>query len=147
MVAGILLQIRIGAHVGAPSRLNTPYDAVAEAVAGIGFRHGTIVAGPGPLGGNLRLAFPEARVVSLEAPDYLPPRAAGSAGGECLVAWDRDGGAGVPELLRAWLEARFGAQLSASLPVATVTVPPRHAPGPQYRAFYVRLPQGAGRCR
>ena len=76
MVAGILLQIHFGARVGVPARLNTPYDAVAAAVAGDGFRQGTIVAGPGPLGGNLRLAFPDSRVASLETPG-LPAAARG----------------------------------------------------------------------
>ena len=45
----------------------------ASAVGAAGFRHGTIVTGPGPLGGNLRLAFPTARVASLETPGYLAP--------------------------------------------------------------------------
>ena len=46
MVIGILLQILLGARVGLPARLNTPYDVVAGAVAADGFRRGTIVAGP-----------------------------------------------------------------------------------------------------
>ena len=61
---------------GLPARLNTPYDVVAGAIAADGFRRGTIVAGPGPLGGNLRLAFPDSRVASLETPG-LPAAARG----------------------------------------------------------------------
>ena len=78
MVLGIVLQIHAGARVGLPARLNTPYDGVGGAAAAAGFRRGTIVAGPGPLGGNLRLAFPDSRVASLEAPEYLPPLAEGA---------------------------------------------------------------------
>lgn len=147
MVAGVLLQTYIGARVGVPSRLNTPFDAVARAVAAMGFRHGTIVTGPGPLGGNLRLAFPDSRVVSLEAPGYLPAPPAGVAGGECLVVWDRGPRDAAPEDLRAWLRARFDGEVPASLPIASVTAPYRHAPALEYRAFYVHLSQGAGRCR
>jgi hypothetical protein len=147
MVAGILLQVRAGARVGVASRLNAPYDAVARAVAAAGFRRGTIVAGPGPIGGNLRLAFPASRVVSLEAPGYVPVPAAGVAGGECLVVWDRGPGDAVPEDLRAWLRARFDVEVPGSLRAARVAAPYRHAPALEYRAFYLHLRQGAGRCR
>jgi dolichyl-phosphate-mannose-protein mannosyltransferase len=147
MVAGILLQIHVGARLGLPVRLNTPYDAVAGAVEADGFRRGTIVAGPGPLGGNLRLAFPDSRVASLETPGYLPLPAAGVDGGECLVVWDRGAGAAVPDDLGAWLSARFDVEGPSSLRVGSVTAPYRHAPTLEYRAFFLRLPQGVGRCR
>lgn len=144
MVAGILLQIHIGARVGAPSRLNTPYDTAAETLAAAGFRRGTIVAGTGPLGGNLRLAFPDSRVASLETPGYLPPPLGGD--GTCLVVWDRGSADELTEL-SAWLRARLDVEVPASLPIARVAVPVRHAAGADYRAFYVHLPQGTGRCR
>jgi hypothetical protein len=147
MVASVILQVRVGGRVGVPSRLNTPYDAVARAVAAAGFHRGTIVAGPGPLGGNLRLAFPESRVVSLEAPDYLPRPPLGVAGGGCLVVWDRGRGDAAPDDLRAWLRARLDVDVPASLPVASVAAPHRHAPTLEYRAFYLHFPEGAGRCR
>jgi hypothetical protein len=144
MVAAILLQIHVGARVGVPSRLNTPYDAVAGALAAAGFRRGTVVAGPGPLGGNLRLAFPDSRVASLETPGYLPTPLGG--GGACLVVWDRGSADSLAEL-RAWLRTRLEVEVPPSLPVGTVTAPYRHAPGIDYRAFYVYLSRGEGRCR
>ena len=110
MVAGIVLHIHLGAHVGLPARLNTPYDAVAGAIAADGFRRGTIVAGPGPLGGNLRLAFPDSRVASLETPGYLPPPAAGAAAGECLLVWDHGTGRRDP----GTISARGSGRASAS---------------------------------
>jgi hypothetical protein len=145
IVAGILLQVHMGARVGVPSRLNMPYDAVARSLAATGFRQGTIVAGPGPLGGNLRIAFPHARVASLETPGYLAP--APASGGECLVVWDRGSGDAVPEELRSWLEARLAVELPVTLSVAGVTASYRHTPASVYRAFYVHLPRGAGLCR
>jgi hypothetical protein len=146
IVAGILLQIHVGARVGLPARLNTPYDAVAGAVGADGFRRGTIVAGLGPLGGNLRLAFPGSRVASLEAPGYLPPPPAGVDRGGCLLVWDREPREAVPEDLGAWLRARLGVEGPASV-VRSVTAPYRHASGLEYRAFFVHVPQGVGRCR
>jgi 4-amino-4-deoxy-L-arabinose transferase-like glycosyltransferase len=145
MIAGILGQARFGARVGAPSRLNVPYDAAATAVASDGFERGTIVTGAGPLGGNLRLAFPAARVVSLETPGYLPPPP--GAGGRCLVAWDGESRGAPPEDVRAWLRGRLGVELPHGLPVVRVTAPYRHEPGRQYRAYYVHLPEGVGQCR
>lgn len=147
MVVGILGQTYAGARFGAPARLNTPYDAVAGAVAASGFRHGTIVAGVGPLGGNLRLAFPDARVASLEAPGYLPPRAEGADGGDCLLAWDGAGDAAVPAYLGAWLRERLAVEEAAPVEIGSVTMPHRHAPAPLYRAFFVRLSPGVGQCR
>ena len=147
MVIGILLQILLGAQVGLPARLNTPYDVVAGAVAADGFRRGTIVAGPGPLGGNLRLAFPDSRVASLETPGYLPPPVAGAGGGECLLVWDHGAGDAVPADLGAWLRARLDVGSPAAPPIGRLTAPYRHTPAREYRAFFVHLPQGAGRCR
>jgi hypothetical protein len=60
-----------------------------------------------------------------------------------------DGGAAdvVPEILRAFLRARLGAEVPGPVPIASVTVPYRHAPALEYRAFYLYLPEGAGGCR
>jgi 4-amino-4-deoxy-L-arabinose transferase-like glycosyltransferase len=147
MVGAILLQVRLGARFGVPARLNTPYDAVAAAVTAAGFRRGTIVAGHGPLGGNLRLAFPSSRVVSLESPGYLPVLAGEGPGGECVVVWNRGDAGGIPEDLRAWLRTRLAAEVPPASPVARVSAPYRHGPAGDYRAFYVRVSEGAGRCR
>ena len=146
MVLGIVLQIHAGARVGLPARLNTPYDGVGGAAAAAGFRRGTIVAGPGPLGGNLRLAFPDSRVTSLEAPEYLPLLAGGHEGA-CLLVWDGASGGAIPDDLGTWMRVRLDVAGPGAPPVETVTIPYRHSPGLEYRAFFVHLPEGAGRCR
>ena len=146
MIAGIVLQTLGGARVGMPARLNTPYDAVGRAAAADGFRRGTIVAGPGPLGGNMRLAFPDSRVASLETPGYLPP-AARAADGDCLLGWERGPADALPEEFAGWLRARLGVEAPAPASIVSVTVPHRHGPALELRAFLVRLPQGSGRCR
>jgi len=148
MIVGIVLLTHIGARVGMPARLNTPFDAVGPAVAAAGFRGGTIVAGTGPLGGNMRVAFPSARVASLETPGYLPPlSSAAGAGGDCLLVWDHGPADALPEDLVAWLRARLEIEVPASLTIGRVTALHRHTPTLEYRAFYVRLPPGSGRCR
>jgi 4-amino-4-deoxy-L-arabinose transferase-like glycosyltransferase len=148
MIVGILLQTYAGARLGMLARLNTPYDAVAGPVAAEGFHRGMIVAGPGPLGGNLRLAFPGSRVASLETPGYLPPPAAGADWGDCLLVWDRGtGDAAPPEELVAWLGTRLGVEAPSTVPIGRVTAAYRHTPTLEYRAFFIRLPQGSGRCR
>jgi 4-amino-4-deoxy-L-arabinose transferase-like glycosyltransferase len=145
MVGAIVAQTYVGARFGVPARLNTPYDQVARAVVGDGFHRGTIVTGRGPLAGNLRLAFPGARVASLETSGYVPPLA--HTGGECLVIWEEASGEAMPEDLRGWLRSRFDVDGLPALPAGRVTAPYRHTPGRDYRAYYVRLPQGAGQCR
>jgi lipopolysaccharide core galacturonosyltransferase RgtB len=147
MIAGILLQTYAGARAGLPARLSIPFDAVGPAVAAAGFRRGTIITGPGPLGGNVRLAFPDSRVASLETPGYLPPPVAGAVDGECLLVWDRGPADALPEDLTAWLRARLDVEAPASLSIGSVTAPHRHAPTLEYRAFFVRLPRGSQRCR
>jgi hypothetical protein len=146
VVLAIVLQIHAGALVGLPARLNTPYDGVGDAAAAAGFHRGTIVTGPGPLGGNLRLAFPDSRVASLETPEYLPPPTADGGGG-CLLVWDRKLGGAIPDDLGAWMRARLDVAGPAGPPIETVRIPYRHSPGLEYRAFFVHVPQGAGRCR
>jgi 4-amino-4-deoxy-L-arabinose transferase-like glycosyltransferase len=146
VVAGILLHVYVGDRASVSSRLNTPYDVVARGIAADGFRRGTIVAGPGPLGGNLRLAFPDSRIASLETPGYVPP-AAHARGGDCLVVWERNPASAVPDELQAWRQARFDLAGAPAVPISSVIAPHRHALGLTYRAFYLRLPGGAGQCR
>jgi len=70
VILGLSLNVFRGDALGAPTRLNAPYDLVARTLAEAGFARGTIAAGDGPLAGNLRLHFPDARVVRLTNPDY-----------------------------------------------------------------------------
>ncbi len=136
--------IRRGDAWGRPSHMNAPYDGVAARVAAAGFTGGTIAAGEGPVAGNLRLAFPAARVLRLATPDYLPP---GGGGGQCLIVWETERSAGVPEEIVRWLGTALGARVSADLPVGTVEVPYHFARRERLRVRYVLLPGGAGECR
>jgi 4-amino-4-deoxy-L-arabinose transferase-like glycosyltransferase len=134
-----------GDALGRPSHLNAPYDGLAARVAAAGFTGGTIAGGEGSAAGNLRLAFPLARVLRIANPDYVPPDPAGR--GQCLVVWEKERSETVPAEVARWLEAALGVRLPPDLAVQTVEVPFHHSRGHRLRARYVLLPQGLGRCR
>ncbi len=72
-----------------------PYAKLADALAQAGFATGTIVVRNGNTAGNLRAAFPGARIYVLNNPTYDPPAAPADPGRRCLVVWpikrDQDG--------------------------------------------------------
>lgn len=142
VATGFAATVYRGDRFGRPSRLNAPYDAVAAELGAAGFTSGTIVAGEGPIGGNLRLWFPRARVVTLESPSYVPP---GFGRGQCLIVWERD--RGVPRELREFAASVFGVDLGDVSSARLIETPYRFAPSRVLRVGYVLLPDGAARCR
>jgi 4-amino-4-deoxy-L-arabinose transferase-like glycosyltransferase len=134
-----------GDALGRPSHLNAPYDVLAARVAAAGFTGGTIAGGEGSAAGNLRLAFPRARVLRLANPDYVPPDRAG--GGQCLIVWEKERSETVPAEVARWLEAALGLRLPPDLPVQTVQASFHFSREHQLRARFVLLPRGLGRCR
>lgn len=72
-----------------------PYAKLADALAEAGYTAGTIVVRNGNTAGNLRAAFPKARIYVLNNPTYEPPAAPSGPGRRCLVVWpmkrDQDG--------------------------------------------------------
>jgi hypothetical protein len=83
-----------------------PLARYADTFRQAGFLDGTIAASDAALGGNLRLVFPDARVVT---PDAQALRFGPPVSGECLVVWEGDGN--VPQRLRAYVEGTYGAKL------------------------------------
>jgi hypothetical protein len=83
-----------------------PMPRYAETFRHAGFMGGTIAASDAALAANLKLAFPDSRVVTPEAPARVfgPP-----VPGECLVVWDGD--SSVPPRLRDYLTQTYGAKL------------------------------------
>ncbi|MEL7488190.1 MAG: hypothetical protein AAGJ87_13350, partial [Pseudomonadota bacterium] len=65
-----------------------PYDAVIGALEKEGAAATTIVAATDNTAGNLRRAFPSARVLSLQLPFYAPPERPGD--GRCFFVWSTD---------------------------------------------------------
>jgi hypothetical protein len=140
VVVAFAVNIWRGDRWGRPTRLNAPYDRIAAALRTAGFRHGTIVAGEGPLGGNLRLHFPDSRVIRLTNPDFLPP---GGDAGSCVIVWEAERDEAP---LRAWVDAALGVDFSRD-PVRVVQAPYHFARAARLRVTYVLLPEGRGRCR
>lgn len=91
-ISAVVIGLRT-AHlvVGSPlcnkCRPLVPYAELADALAQAGFSTGTIVVRNGNTAGNLRAAFPEARVYVLNNPNYEPPAAPSDTGRRCLVVW------------------------------------------------------------
>jgi hypothetical protein len=141
VVLGLLANVLRGDAFGVPTRLNAPYDVVADALATAGFTRGTIAAGEGPLAGNLRLRFPDSRVIRLSNPDYLPPAA---SQGQCLVVWeepDHD-----RSKLVSWVASALGAGVEAESP-RRITAPYHHSRGHSLQVSYILMPTGRGNCR
>jgi 4-amino-4-deoxy-L-arabinose transferase-like glycosyltransferase len=143
--AAFAVNIWRGDALGRPSHLNAPYDVLAARIAAAGFTGGTIAGGEGSAAGNLRLAFPRARVLRLANRDYVAPDPAGR--GQCLVVWEKERSETVPAEVASWLETALGVRLPPDLPVQTVELPFHYSRDHRLRARYVLLPQGLGRCR
>jgi 4-amino-4-deoxy-L-arabinose transferase-like glycosyltransferase len=90
---------------GKPTRFHAPYDRIAAQLRTAGFSAGTIVTDGLHLPGNLRVAFPDARVLTSNYAHFMP--AAGSAG-LCLLAWETEHGRAMPERLIAYFIQHWG---------------------------------------
>ena len=78
--------------VGAPlfcakCRQMVPYQPLAEWLRVQGFESGTLMGGFRHVAGNMRLYFPEARIISLKNPVYVPPTKHQS-GQPIVVVWN-----------------------------------------------------------
>lgn len=100
-------QTYLAPKYGKPTRFHAPYDRLAAGLRAAGFDTGTLVADGLHLPGNLRLAFPAARVLTPNYDHFTPP--VRSAGG-CLLAWETDtAGRAMPARLAAYVTERWGA--------------------------------------
>ena len=95
IVVVVPLRVRDTLHSMGPDcvkcRIAVPYDGLAAALTARGFHAGTIIAADRQDAGNLRRMFPEARIVRLERPRYVPPLCA-DAVPKVAVVW-REGAA------------------------------------------------------
>lgn len=151
VTAGLALRVLAPGLFPRPYRMNEPYDAIADGLRRAGFRRGTIIAGFGTLAGNLRVRFPDSRVLHVEYPDFHPP-AIGD--GQCLLVWDRHRGTragrsaagGPPDDLQA-LAAAAGVRLTGVETPTILAVPFHRDPRHVRRVHFLLFPDGAGRCR
>ncbi len=123
--------------------LHMPLPAFEQAIRQGGFERGTIVAAEEHVGGNLRLAFPDSRVLTPTYPT-LDPLPIGR--GACLLAWHaRLMGDGVPPHLAAFVAGRFKLA-PAGRPVA-VDLPMLRRAGRIDRFAYLIVSNADGDCR
>jgi len=120
-----------------------PLPALEQAIRQSGFSTGTIVADEEHVGGNLRLGFPGARVLS---PAYPSLDAPARGTGACLLAWHaRFAGEAVPARLADFLDRRFHL-----VPVGTPVVldlPMLRRADRLDRFAYLIVPNADGDCR
>jgi hypothetical protein len=68
-------------------RIVVPYEPLVEALQARGFRSGTIIAANREEAGNLRRFFPDARIVRIERPRYVPPPRSSDHPSKLAVVW------------------------------------------------------------
>jgi hypothetical protein len=138
-------EVQAGPILGHASRLHLPIADLAAGIRAAGFRQGIIIAGDNPLGGNLRLHFPDTLVLTPRLAD-VAPAAAPRAPGQCLVAWrPRDDGAPPPWLLDLASE-RFGRPPPAPDSGVLVEVPLRDPAARPYGLGLIAIPAGPAPC-
>jgi hypothetical protein len=123
--------------------LHMPLPAFAQAIRQSGFERGTIVTAEEHVGGNLRLAFPDSRVLTPPYP-MLDPSAVGR--GACLLAWHaRTMGDGVPPQLGAFVAGRF--KLAPAGSPEVVDLPMLRRPDRLDRFAFLIVTNADGDCR
>lgn len=112
VIAIWLAQIFLAPKYDKPTRFHAPYDRLARQLGTAGFKQGTIVANELHLAGNMRLFFPDARVVTPAYGHYLPPA---QDAAQCLLVWEQHGEPGLPASLQGYLE-RHGRPIATATP-------------------------------
>lgn len=136
--------IYVGPLLGKYTRLHVPHAALAMQLARTGFSQGTIVAGDEHIGGNLRVAFPKARVVAMNYGFYVPPTP--EQQGQCLLVWNPDKGPQMREQLIGFAKERLGVSLTDTETMYTAHVRLGEAGDKWYTIEYVLLDEGSGEC-
>lgn len=125
------------------------FPGLANALRERGFTHGTIVVAPDQfhLGGNLRLQFPDSRMLEPHSPIGIFPAAAGD--GQCLLVRR----ANSPEPRRLHESLRLFAVQDLEVPgaaawqIGRIRVPIAGSDGRHYVVDFDLLSPGAGTCR
>ena len=151
LAIGVVLGMFVKLHFE-PSRckacpFHVRYAALAETLREAGFTKGTILAHwhPYAVAGNLKVHFPESRVLSVKHPQYAPPRMAGD--GQCLVIWP-DGPEG---WRRTAMISNANTRLGTTVPMVTTAdiarVPLFAAPERTADFAYILRAPGEDGCR
>jgi hypothetical protein len=133
-----------GPSLGMPSRLHLPIRELAAGIRAAGFRGGTIIAADVPLGGNLRLHFPDSRVLTPEIEALVVPTPPGAL--QCLVAWRPRREPGVLASLLAFAGERLGRPLPGADSSFAIEAPLSPPAGRAYALRLLAVPPGPPPC-
>ena len=101
--------------------LQMDLDGPAAQLRDLGLARATIVAHDRVIAGNLRLLFPQARVLCAAQPHYVPPLA---ADGPCFLVWNVHGGVKPPAALERFADRVLPGPRAPASPITVVAVPP-----------------------
>lgn len=89
VVQGRFQHIEAGPAFCKVCRMQAPYPDAAALLRAEGFDgKGTVLAGDNYVAGNMRVAFPEARIITPRFPEVVPP--GNDPAGSCVVLWHDD---------------------------------------------------------
>lgn len=153
LVAAVLV-VRVGLHAAGADycrgacRALVPFPDLATGLRSAGFKgRGTILVSDFHVGGNLRVQFPDARVMEIGYPSPVWPGP--SRAGQCLAVWTGSGTTGerVRSLIDAYLvkELRVGAD--AARRESTVAAAMRGSAKRMYQLSYALYEAPQGECR
>ena len=136
-----------GADACGRCREMAPFAELAEQLRAAGFRRGTIVADGMHAAGNLRLRFPDSRVLDPAfAPEAFPPP---DGQGQCLAVWPA-GDTGAPirrQRVLSYLWHELDLPAAAVLERGEVSAPMAGSSTRVYTLGYAFEADGAGDCR
>lgn len=147
-VVAIIARIVVQAACPGACRALVPFQDVAQHLNAAGFGgSGTIVVPDFHVGGNMRVQFPQARLVEISYPPRVWPPPSGH--GQCLVLWPAKGN--VEVALDAYLSRDLGVPADARRREGELIIPlPILLPGAKpraYRLFYRLYEESQGDCR
>ncbi len=154
VVVGVALAVRVGVHAAGGDycrrvcRDLLPAADLAAGLRAVGFQgKGTIVVRDMHLGGNLRVAFPEARVIDIGYPPRVWPKPSGM--GQCLAVWTEYGGPIEQARQRVYGYAgkELGVAAAAPKREGEVTANLLRAKTRSYRLYYGLYDGPQGECR
>ncbi len=131
-------QTYLGPSLGKATRFHAPYDLLSGHLRKEKLSPGLIIAGDEYLGGNLRLGFPDSRVISASFP-FTP---AAPMNGTCLLIWNTAGGKALPPWLEKFL---VGAADAPREEIRVWKAPYHHSSRDFLEVAYLSLPRE--KCR
>jgi 4-amino-4-deoxy-L-arabinose transferase-like glycosyltransferase len=153
-VVAVVLVARVGIHAAGADycrgncRALVPFPELAAGLRSAGFKGGgTIVVSDFHIGGNLRVQFPDARIMQIGYPSRVWPKPSGT--GQCLAVWTGSAGAGerARRQVDAYLAKEFGISTIAPRREGTAAAAMHGSMTRSYQLSYALYEAPQGECR